>query len=143
MSSYSYSDHPPEPREALREAALVGERIRGRRWWFVAESLVMAASLTVFYIAIHAWPDLVDTWFLTGLIVVVGLLVLLQRHRKSLPTPAQRWQDRTLWISLGLVLVCLPLYRFLLPQGFSLWLVLAGLLPGVPYVVLAFRVSRS
>ena len=54
-----------------------------------------------------------------------------------------REQIRALWLSFGLVLVCLPIYRFLLPDGLSLWVVLVGLLPGLPFAVLAWRVSRS
>lgn len=133
----------PEPRTALSEITRVREQIRARRWWYVAESLVMASSLTVFYVAIHAWPDLVATWLLLGAVIVTGVLALLQRHRRSLPAPAQKLEARALWISLGLVLLCLPVYRFLLPDGFSLWTVVVGVLPGLPFAVLAWKVSRS
>src|SRR5699024_4961816 len=143
VSSNSYYSSDPESVEVLGEVARVREQIRARRWWYVAESLVMASSLTVFYVAVHAWPDLVATWLLAAAAIVTGLLALLQRHRRSVPTPAKKWENRTLWISFGLVLVCLPIYRFLLPDGLSLWVVLVGLLPGLPFAVLAWRVSRS
>lgn len=143
VSSNPYYSGDPEPSEALSEVVRVSERIRAHRWWYVAESLVLASSLTVFYIAIHTWPDLVATWLLTGLVVVTGVLALMQRHRRSVPTPARKWEGRAMLLSFGLVLVCLPVYRFLLPEGFSLWLALVGLLPGLPFAVLAWRVSRS
>lgn len=141
-SNPNYSGDP-EPGKVLGEVVRVRERIRARRWWYVAESLVMASSLTVFYVAIHSWPDLVAAWLLAAAVVVTGLLALMQRHRRSVPTPARKWEGRAMLLSFGLVLVCLPVYRFLLPDGFSLWLVLAGLLPGLPFAVLAWRVSRS
>lgn len=143
MSFNPHYSGDPEPAEVLGEVFRVRERIRARRWWYVAESLVMASSLTVFYIAIHAWPDLVATWLLTGLVVVTGVLALMQRHRRSVPTPARKWEGRAMLLSFGLVLVCLPVYRFLLPEGLSLWLALVGLLPGLPFAVLAWRVGRS
>lgn len=143
MSSYpNYSDDP-DPRETLSEVARVRERIRSRRWWYVAESLVMASTLTVFYVALHAWPDLVDRWFLAGVVLVTGVLALLEWRRRSVPTPARKWENRSMLISFGLVLVLVPIYRFLLPDGFSLWLLAAGVLPGLPFAALAWRVSHS
>src|SRR5690625_5570613 len=62
-SNPNYSGDP-EPGKVLGEVVRVRERIRARRWWYVAESLVMASSLTVFYVAIHSWPDLVAAWLL-------------------------------------------------------------------------------
>lgn len=143
MSSSSHLSDDPEAGAALTEIARVQGHVRARRWWYVAESLVVATSLTIFYVAIHSWPDLVATWLLTGVVVVTGILALLQRHRRSVPTPAKKAEARALWVSAGLVLVCLPIYRFLLPDGFSLWVLLVGTLPGLPFAVLAWRVSRS
>lgn len=102
----------------------------------------MAGSLTTFYIAIHAWPDFVATWLLAFAVIVTGIIALLQRFGRNVPTVATKWENRSFWTSLCLVVVCVPIYRFFLPDGFSPWLVLMGLLPGLPYAVLAWRVSR-
>lgn len=143
MTSDPYYSGDPGPAETLNEISRVHEQVRARRWWYVAEALLMSCSLTLFYVALHAWPDLVDRWFLTGVVVMTAVFALLGWRRRSVPAPAQQWEGRALGVSFVLVFVCVPVYRFLLPDGFSLWVVLAGLLPGLPFAVLAWKVGRS
>lgn len=130
-----------EPQAALAELARVQQQMRARRWWYVATAVIMAISLTAFYTGILIAPHVVDAWILPGAVIVIALLFLLQWRARSLPAPAKALETRVVWISMGLVLV-LVLARMLLGENFSPWFGVLGVLPAVPWAVVAWQVGR-
>lgn len=129
-------------REALAEVDRVRRRIRSRRWWHVASGLVTAVFLTVYYIAMAAWPDQVDVFVLPAMAVVFAILLLIQWRMRAVPREAARLEENTVWVSLGLALVTIGLNSFVLPEGLSVWIVLTGVLPALPFLYMAWRVGR-
>ncbi|HLS16152.1 MAG TPA: hypothetical protein VK095_16720 [Beutenbergiaceae bacterium] len=143
----STSQNVPEDREAADAQAALSEltraygQVHARRWWYVAMALVMAISLSAFYVGILMSPDVVDRWIVPGAVIVVGVLTLLQWRARSLPESAKALENRVVWISLGLVVV-LVLISLVLPDDLSPWFGAFGVLPAVPWAALAWRVSR-
>ena len=130
------------PRSALSEVDRVRRRIRARRWWHVASALVMTVSLTAYYIAMASWPRRVDDFVLPGVLVVVAVLAFIGWRTRSVDPRAERLETRTILLSLALALVTIAVNRFVLPEGLSAGTVLTGLLPGLPFAYLAWRVGR-
>src|SRR5690625_5843704 len=91
----STSQNVPEDREAADAQAALSEltraygQVHARRWWYVAMALVMAISLSAFYVGILMSPDVVDRWIVPGAVIVVGVLTLLQWRARSLPESAK------------------------------------------------------
>ncbi|GIG66116.1 hypothetical protein [Phytomonospora endophytica] len=129
-------------REALAEVARVRRRIRSLRWWHVAAGLVTAVSLTVYYVAMAAWPDEVDVFVLPWLAVTAGILLLIRWRMRAVPREAARLEEKAVWISVGLALVTIAVNNLLLPPGLSVWIVLTGVLPALPFLYAAWRVGR-
>lgn len=129
-------------RTALSEVDRVRRRIRARRWWHVASALVMTVALTAYYIAMASWPRRVDDYVLPGVLVTVAVLGFIGWRIRSVDPRAQRLETPAVLVSLALALVTIAVNRFLLPEGLSAGTVLTGLLPGLPFLYLAWRVGR-
>jgi hypothetical protein len=134
---------PSTAAEALAAADAVGRRIRSRRRWYVVGALVMAATLTAFTVALASWPDRLAQVIVPGLVGVLAILALLAWCGRTLPTGTVAATNRALFLGAALLVVTLLLDRLLLPDGFSGWSVLAGVLPGLPFLWLARRVTRA
>lgn len=132
---------PAEPQAALAELDRVQQQVWAHRWWYVATAVVMAVATTAYYTSMLTAPDIVDAWFLPGALVILLVLAVLQWRTRSLPAPGQDGQTRAVWISVGLVFVVMVAVM-LLPEDASPWIGLLGVLPGVPWAVLAWRVGR-
>lgn len=128
--------------DALAEVERVRRRIRSRRWWHVASGLVTAVFLTAYYIAMAAWPEQADDFVLPAMGAVFVILLLMQWRMRAVPREAARLEENTVWVSLGLALVTIALNAFVLPEGLSVWIILTGVLPALPFLYLAWRVGR-
>jgi len=133
---------PSAAAEALSSADAAARRIRSRRGWYIAGTLVMAVALAAFSIALASWPDRLADLIIPGLLVVGAILALLAWSGRTIPTAAVAVSNRVVFISAALMVVTLLLNR-LLPAGFSGWVVLTGLLPALPFLYLAWRVARA
>ena len=131
-----------DPRAALSELTRAYEQVHARRWWYVAMAMIMAISLTAFYVGMLISADVVDRWIVPGAVIVIGLLALLQWRARSLPASAKALENRVVWVSTGLIVV-LVLILIVLPDDLSPWLGALGVLPAVPWAALAWRVSRA
>lgn len=134
---------PSTAAEMLRTADAAGSRIRSRRRWYVAGALVLAVALAGFVIALASWPDRLAEVIVPGILVVLALLSLLAWCGRTIPSAAVKTTNRAVFASAVAIVVALVLNRFLLPAGFSGWVVLTGLLPALPFLYLAWRVSRA
>lgn len=129
--------------EALAAAGTASRRIRARRWWYVTAALVMAAVLAAFSIALASWPDRLAEVIVPGLLVIGAILAVLARCGRTVPAAAGSATNIAISVSAGLMVVTMLLNRLLLPEGFSIWLILTGVLPALPFVHLAWRVGRG
>jgi hypothetical protein len=129
--------------EALDAADAVARRIRSRRRWYVAGALVMAAALTAFTTALASWPERLAEVIIPGVLAVGAILAVLAWCGRTVPAAATALTERTVYQSAGLMLVALFLIRLVLPEGFSAWAGLTGLLPGLSFISLAWKVSRA
>lgn len=133
---------PSTAAEAFSSADAAARRIRSRRGWYIAGTLVMAVALAAFSIALASWPDRLADLIIPGLLVVGAILALLAWSGRTIPTAAVAVSNRVVFISAALMVVTLLLNR-LLPAGFSGWVILTGLLPALPFLYLAWRVARA
>jgi peptidoglycan/LPS O-acetylase OafA/YrhL len=132
-----------DPRVAWQEIDRVDRRVRRGRWWRVAAALFMAAFLATFYIGLKAYPDTADDLVLPGMLLALAILGLIGWRQRVADRDGKREEERTTWASLGLAVVTIGLNALVLPDnGLTLWVVLAGLLPAVPFAVLAWRIAR-
>jgi len=133
-----------DPRNAFEEIRRVDRRVRVNRRWYVLSSVVMAVALAAFYIGLKAFPgtanDLVLPWLL-GTVAVLGLLGW--QSRRAVDRVYGRWGERAALASLGLAIVTIVLNNTVVPDGLSVWTVLLGLLPAIPFLVLAWGVARQ
>jgi hypothetical protein len=134
---------PSAAGEALGAADAVARRIRARRRWYVAGALVMAAALTAFTIALASWPERLAEVVVPGLLAVAAILAVLAWCGRTVPAAATALTNRTVYQSAALMLVALLLIRLVLPEGFSAWAGLTGLLPGLSFIWLAWKVGRA
>jgi hypothetical protein len=134
---------PSAAAEALGAADAVARRIRSRRWWYIAGALVMAAELSAFTVALASWPERLAEVVVPGVLAVGAILALLAWCGRTVPAAATAATNRTVYQSAGLLLVALLLIRLVLPEGFSVWAGLTGLLPGLSFLSLAWKVSRA
>lgn len=133
---------PSAAAEAISSAEAAARRIRSRRGWYIAGALVMAVALAAFSIALASWPDRLADLIIPGLLVVGAILALLTWSGRTIPTTAVAVSNRVVLVSAVLMVVTLLLNR-LLPAGFSVWVLLTGLLPALPFLYLAWRVARA
>ncbi|HWU29652.1 MAG TPA: hypothetical protein VN041_11260 [Microbacterium sp.] len=141
-SGDSTGPSPSAAAEALSSADATAGRIRSRRRWYIAGTLVMAAALATFSIALASWPDRLADVIIPGLLIVLAILALLAWSGRTIPEAATKATNRVVLISAVMMIVTLLLNR-LLPVGFSGWVVLTGLLPALPFLYLAWRVARA
>jgi hypothetical protein len=103
----------------------------------------MAVALGAFTIALASWPERLAELIIPGLLVVGVILAVLAWCGRTVPAAATARTNRTVYLSAGLTVVALLLIRLVLPEGFSAWAVLTGLLPALPFLYLAWRVGRA
>ncbi|MEU0465583.1 hypothetical protein ABZ215_16405 [Amycolatopsis sp. NPDC006131] len=131
-----------DPREALDTIDRVGRRVRRERWWYVAATAVMAVFTAACYIGLIAAPAAVGDLVLPGVLVVVVLTGLIGLRLRVIDRAAARLENAAVWASVGLAVPTMLLDKFLVPEGFTPWAVPAGVLPALPFIVLAWRVAR-
>jgi uncharacterized membrane protein len=131
-----------DPRTALSEIHRVDRRVRRDRWWLVVAALTMAVFTAAFYTGLKAFPETADDYVLPGVLLVTALLGLIALRRRVVDRGDNRREERTIWASIGLAGVTILLNRFVVPDGLTPWVVLVGLLPAAPFVVLAWRIAR-
>ena len=133
---------PTAAAEALSSTEAVARRIRSRRGWYIASTLVMATTMGAFSISLVSWPDRLADLIIPGLLVIAAILALLAWSGRTIPTAAIALTNSVVLLSAALMVVALLLHR-LLPVGFSGWALLTGLLPALPFLYLAWRVARA
>lgn len=131
-----------DPRTAAEEITRVSQRVHRTRWWGVAAALVMALFLAAFYTLTTAYPQATSAYVLPAVILCVGLLAFISWRRRAVHSTARRLEEPTVWASLGLAAVTIALKFFFEPQGLTPWVVLMGMLPALPFLVLAWRIAR-
>ena len=131
-----------DPHTALQEIDRVDRRVRRGRWWQVASALVMMFFSAAFYIGLKAFPGTAENLVLPVILLVFTLISLIAWRQRVVDRGDKRLEERTAWISLGLAAVTVALNAFVVPDGLSVWVVLAGLLPAIPFAVLAWRFAR-
>lgn len=132
-----------DPRDALREIDRVDQRVRRGRWWQVAYALVCAVFFASFYIGLKAYPGTAENLVLPAMLLVVAILWLLSLRRRVVDKDDKRLGEKAGWVSLGLAAITVVLNAFVVPNnGLTVWVVLVGLLPAIPFVVLAWRFAR-
>lgn len=134
---------PSPAAEALGSADAVAHRIRSRRRWYIAGALVMAVALAAFSVALASWPEGLAEVIIPGILFVLALLAVLARSGRTIPTEAVAATNRVMLVSAVLIVVPQLLHRLLLSEGFSVWVALTGLLPALPFLYLAWRVTRA
>lgn len=134
---------PSTAAEALGEADAVARRIRSRRRWYIVGALVMAVALATFTIALASWPERLAEVIVPGLLAIAAILAVLAWCGRTVPAAAAALTNRTVYLSAGLMLVAMALIRLALPEGFPVVAGFVGLLPGLPFVYLAWRASRG
>ena len=90
---------PSAAAEALSSADAAARRIRSRRGWYIAGTLVMAVALAAFSIALASWPDRLADLIIPGLLVVGAILALLAWSGRTIPTAAVAVSNRVVFIS--------------------------------------------
>lgn len=134
---------PSEASGALAAADAAARRIRSHRRWYVAGALVMAVTLAAFTIALASWPEHLAEAIIPGLLVAGAALAVLAWSGRTIPSGAAAAANRAIGASAVLLVAALLLIRFVLPEGFSVWAALTGVLAALPFVYLAWRVSRA
>ncbi|MEV1330380.1 hypothetical protein AB0J20_12475 [Micromonospora costi] len=131
-----------DPSAALSEIHRVDRRVRRDRWWPVAAAVIMAVYTAAFYIGLKAFPEAADGFVLPGVLLVTALLGLIAFRRRVVDRGDTRREEMTVWTSIGLAVVTILLNRFVVPDGLTPWVVLVGLLPAAPFLLLAWRITR-
>jgi hypothetical protein len=132
-----------DPRTALQEIDRVDRRVRRGRWWQVASALLAAVFLATFYIGLKAYPGTANGLVIPGFLVAFAVLGLIAWRRRVADRGDRRQEENAAWASMGLALITIGLNAFVLPDdGLTLWVVLVGLLPALPFAFLAWRIAR-
>jgi hypothetical protein len=128
--------------EARQEIERVQRRTRSNGRWYVAAALIMATGLTAIHIGLIAFPERTADLILpaaVGLLIVIGVAGYRLR---VVDRTAAKLEQPMLWASALLSSATIVLNKFLLPEELSVWTVAAGALPALPFLLLAFLVSR-
>lgn len=121
----------------------VDEHVLGEnRWWYLAAALIMAIALAAFYVGIKAFPQSTGGYVLPGALVTVLLAAGAGYRVKVLNSRMARHERTALIAAAALSVVTILLHQFAVPDGLSVWTVLTGVLPALPFVVLAWRSQR-
>lgn len=131
-----------DPHEALNEIHRMNQRVRRARWSYVLTAMIMAVYTAGMYIGVKSFPHTVPAFVLPWLLLTGGLLALIAFRRRVVDRDARRIEERVAYLSMGLGLVAIILNMFVVPDGFTVWSVLVGLLPAVPFLVRAWQVAR-
>ncbi|WP_016700663.1 hypothetical protein [Actinoalloteichus spitiensis] len=136
-------DHQLSAALAVARARDAGRRACAGGRGYVVSCLLMAAAVTTFYTGLKVAPavapgDLV----VPASLLVLGLLGLAVARLRSADPRTVELERPALCASAALALVALLMNRFVVPSGLTPWAVLFGLLPALPYLVLAWRAAR-
>lgn len=119
------------------------EKVLGEnRWWYFTAALIMAIALAAFYVGIKAYPNPSVGTVLPGALVTVLLLAGGGYRLRVLNSRMARHERTALVAAAALSLVTILLHRFAVPDGLSTWTILTGVLPALPFVVLAWQSQR-
>lgn len=129
------------PQAAVSEIDGVNRRVRQNRWPVVA-ALTMAVLSAAFYIGLKALPETAHDLLLPSVVMAVLTVGVIAIRRSVVHRGSGHRTELALLTSVGLALVTIYLNRFVLPEGLTLSAVLLGLLPSIPFVVLAWWVAR-
>src|SRR5690606_36607643 len=140
----------PERQQAEGHAAqgralfgLIGSRVHAYRWWYFAAAVIMAIAVAAFYIAVQAYPDSLGGAAWPGLLVSVLLLAGAVFRLRVTDSPMARAERAALAAAAGLSLLTVALQAFVLADGLSVWAVVVGALPALPFLPLAWQAERT
>ncbi|WP_028849975.1 hypothetical protein [Thermocrispum municipale] len=113
------------------------------RWWYFAAAVIMAIAVAAFYIAVQAYPDSLGGAAWPGLLVSVLLLAGAVFRLRVTDSPMARAERAALAAAAGLSLLTVALQAFVLADGLSVWAVVVGALPALPFLPLAWQAERT
>lgn len=105
----------------------------------------MTIALAAFYVGIKAVttaPDSSSDYVLPGALVTVLLLAGFGFRLRFTDSALARQERLALAAAAALSVVTILLHVFVVPDGLSAWTVLTGVLPALPFLLLAWQSQR-
>lgn len=131
-----------DARTALGEVRRIDGHVRERGRWAGWAWLALAVITPIFMIVTWAYSG--DVAFVTAIAFgVFGLLLVYAESRQQvIRHTTARLSRPVTWMYAGLVVLGVVLKFTLLPDGFSIWLLIVGLAPALPCLYGAWQVLR-
>lgn len=131
-----------DPHAASAEIDRAAARVRRARWWYVAASAVMAVYSAAFYIGLMAYPERLEDLVIPGLLLVMAVLGFMCWRQRMVSRGTSRVETAVIVSSVCLGAVAAVANQSAIPEGLTVWAVLVGVLPGLPFAWLAWRAAR-
>lgn len=112
------------------------------RWWYFAAAVIMAIAVAAFYVGIKAYPQSFGGFVLPGLLVTVLLLAGCLYRVRVVDSRLARQERFALGAAAGLSVLTVLLHAFVVDDGPSGWTVITGVLPALPFLLLAWQAQR-
>ncbi|MGH3469600.1 MAG: hypothetical protein ACRDQF_17920 [Thermocrispum sp.] len=116
--------------------------MRAYRWWYFAAAVIMAIALAAFYVGVKAYPQSFGGSVLPGLLVTVLLLAGCLYRLRVTDTAMASAERLALAAAAALSVVTVLLQAFAVADGLSVWTVITGVLPALPFLLLAWQAQR-
>lgn len=129
--------------ESGADGARAVDKVRANHWWYAATCLIMAIAVAAYYVGLKAFPVGPGGYLVPAVMVPVLLAAGCAYRLKVSDTVTARLELITLGTAAWLSVVTIVLHTLLLADGLTVWTVLAGVLPGLPFVWLASRTRRK
>lgn len=117
-----------------------GERTR---WWYFAAAAIMAIALGAYYVGLKSYSSSAGGSVLLGLFVTVLLLAGWAYRLRVADTRMAPFERTTLLTAAGLSVLTVLLHAFVVDDGLTVWSVITGVLPALPFGWLAARSLRA
>ncbi|WP_156926073.1 hypothetical protein [Glycomyces arizonensis] len=131
-----------DPRAASAEIDRAAARVRRARWWYVAAWAVMAVYSAAFYIGLMAYPERFEDLVIPAMLLVVAILGFMSWRQRMVSRGASRVETTVILSSICLGAVAAVVNESAVPDGLTVWAVLVGVLPAIPFAWLAWRAAR-
>jgi len=113
--------------------------VQAGRWWYFAAAVVMAIALGAFYVGLKAYAT---AYVLPALLVTVLLAAGCVYRLRVTDSPLAHHERTALGAGAALSVVTILLHAFAVPDGLSAWTVVTGVLPALPFLLLAWQSQR-
>lgn len=112
------------------------------RWWYFAATVIMAIAVAAFYVGIKASAQTPAGYIVPGVVVSALLLGAWGYRMRIVDTAMARHERSALLAAAALSVVTILLHAIAVPDGLSTWTVLTGVLPALPFLLVAGRSQR-